>query len=675
MSFTVAVNNTTQTTSLTVQNVTVTYSGASVVNGSFVASIAALKLVSGSVDGQVIQLNGYYAEGDGGGGEFFWNATSTTADNGGTIIAPTGVSTGRWYRIFDNIYRPTMFGAKGDGSTDDTTAVGNCFSACPAYGVIDFAGRNYMLTAPIARAAVGVTIRNGKIYLNNPSSFSIYALVANDYNIFENIYFLGTGAIGTTVTVTFTVSVGGATSGTLTSAIANATYLFIFSNGDSRQATVTGGTSVIWTGALTAGTVTTATYPGTPRYQGGIFGGDAGYAAPMNTAPANYVTVRGCTFTQLTVGVWSGGTSAVGWKVCYNKFINIVGTPGLSEGYGVILTPCSDSIVSDNSFKTIQRHAVYLAAGASNNIVTKNVIDGIDNIGIQVNTYATEPTSNNNSINGNILLNLTKSVAYGNNSSVGITIVGNNTNIVVSDNIIYTPLDIGIDIQGATSGTAYADNIVIEHNTIILTSTSGTAAISAEDLLSGSINGNIIKLSSSVEGILITSAFGSGSNPIFVTDNNISTTNTSSVAFRLNLGVPRIIRLFGNNLYGFTSNYVNILNDTSTSGTVRSDLNRRVGYVATDADFTHYSGGSVNPTDCYIIRHGGTLTAARTITLSDSNVDHGNTFKIVRTGGGAFNLNINTGNGTLMKALNTNQYAEFAFDVGGEWQEIAFGTL
>jgi hypothetical protein len=60
--------------------------------------------------------------------------------------------------------------------------------------------------------------------------------------------------------VTFTASVGGATTGTLTAAIVNGQYAFNFGDGEFRTVTVTGGTTCNWTGALTAGAITTANY-------------------------------------------------------------------------------------------------------------------------------------------------------------------------------------------------------------------------------------------------------------------------------------------------------------------------------------------------------------------------------------------------------------------------------
>lgn len=71
------------------------------VNVLTVSNIAALRAIStvGLAANDVYFIAGYYAGGDGGGGEFYWDAASTSADNGGTVILPTGyLGTGRWRR-------------------------------------------------------------------------------------------------------------------------------------------------------------------------------------------------------------------------------------------------------------------------------------------------------------------------------------------------------------------------------------------------------------------------------------------------------------------------------------------------------------------------------------------------------------------------------------------------
>lgn len=77
-----------------------------------------------------ISVGGYYNIGDGGGGTFFYKSTSSTTDNGGTVIAPD-VGAGRWIRILPSagLLSVKWFGAKGDGTTDDTAAISAAIAA------------------------------------------------------------------------------------------------------------------------------------------------------------------------------------------------------------------------------------------------------------------------------------------------------------------------------------------------------------------------------------------------------------------------------------------------------------------------------------------------------------------------------------------------------------------
>ncbi len=67
-------------------------------------SIAALKALTVPVSTPVITyiVQGFTTPGDGGAGVFFWNATDSTANNGGTVIACTanGAADGRFNKLF-----------------------------------------------------------------------------------------------------------------------------------------------------------------------------------------------------------------------------------------------------------------------------------------------------------------------------------------------------------------------------------------------------------------------------------------------------------------------------------------------------------------------------------------------------------------------------------------------
>jgi hypothetical protein len=87
--------------------------------------------------------------------------------------------------------------------------------------------------------------------------------------------------------------------------------------------------------------------------------------------------------------------------------------------------------------------------------------------------------------------------------------------------------------------------------------------------------------------------------------------------------------------------------------------------IATDAIFT------LTPlTSAPEIKHTGTLTANRAVTLSTTNAFSGARFRITRTGGGAFTLDVGGG----LKSLATNTWAEFIYD-GAAWYLAAYGAL
>ncbi len=78
-----------------------------------------MRASSGHLTSTRAVMSGYHADGDGGGGAFYWDATSTATDDGGTVVKPASVGgAGRWLRLFDGgKHNAKWFGAKGDGST------------------------------------------------------------------------------------------------------------------------------------------------------------------------------------------------------------------------------------------------------------------------------------------------------------------------------------------------------------------------------------------------------------------------------------------------------------------------------------------------------------------------------------------------------------------------------
>lgn len=92
------------------------------VSVAYIDSVALLKNLAAPAGPSVYLLRGFYTAGDGGGGMFRWVAGDTATDDGGTILQLTAGGAGRWYRIYDGDLNALWFGAKGDGTTDDTAA-------------------------------------------------------------------------------------------------------------------------------------------------------------------------------------------------------------------------------------------------------------------------------------------------------------------------------------------------------------------------------------------------------------------------------------------------------------------------------------------------------------------------------------------------------------------------
>lgn len=115
-----------------------------------VPTIAALRAVpyAALTNNRSAFVEGYYAQGDGGGGPFYWSSASTATDDGGSVIKPTSnAGAGRWLRIVEGAVSTAAFGSIADNLTDNLAA----FDAAWAY---------------IKLSGGEITIPPGSYYLN-----------------------------------------------------------------------------------------------------------------------------------------------------------------------------------------------------------------------------------------------------------------------------------------------------------------------------------------------------------------------------------------------------------------------------------------------------------------------------------------------------------------------------
>lgn len=186
---------------------------------------------------------------------------------------------------------------------------------------------------------------------------------------------------------------------------------------------------------------------------------------------ASKVSVTECVFTGADNGHAFNNAikidaNCLAWNVSANRFLQMAGNDGnTGAGYGVICGATSKSIITKNWFYGSAfggRHAVYLSAGASENIVSFNEIDGMRSSSINVYATTLQPACAKNLITKNII----KNEVTGQSGSGGIGVQGNVTENVVEGNTITDCTSPAIQINAFTYNPCLAVGNTVRGNKI-----------------------------------------------------------------------------------------------------------------------------------------------------------------------------------------------------------------
>lgn len=143
-----------------------------------VVSIAELKTLDKTKEQEAF-ATGYYTQGDGGGGSFWYDSTDTiSVDNGVTVIV--ALDGGRWKLAHNGALSVKQGGAKGDGVTDDASAIQAVLNACPQRGTVIFPAGNYVIGAQLNLNTDYLTlIGPGKLTAKSATNFEHMLLGVN----------------------------------------------------------------------------------------------------------------------------------------------------------------------------------------------------------------------------------------------------------------------------------------------------------------------------------------------------------------------------------------------------------------------------------------------------------------------------------------------------------------
>jgi hypothetical protein len=226
------------------------------------------------------------------------------------------------------------------------------------------------------------------------------------------------------------------------------------------------------------------------------------FAIYTTVTPASNLTITDCKITGTDSGHgWRNGikltiacNSAI---ICNNRIDSLWGSA--DGGYAILVSDSNRCNISDNiiigdyATKTRGRHGVYLSAGASYNVVSRNNIYGMYEAGITHYSQGAQDDCDSNIISNNFVVGCSRST---NVAGGGITIGGKSTRCMCINNHVYDSGANGITLDATGYGTAIAPvayGNIVRGNRVYSSGTFGITMINQDSFI---ISDNDIRASS-----------------------------------------------------------------------------------------------------------------------------------------------------------------------------------